>query len=58
MRATSEFLETQILSCARMAADAGLSNQRAMFLRAQAAWQALADKESVVQAERIKRTPA
>lgn len=57
MRGSSEFYETQIGNCARMAADAGLSNQREMFLRAQAAWQVLADKEANAQAERDKRQP-
>jgi hypothetical protein len=55
MRGSNEFYETQIANCARMAADAGLSNQRATHLRAQAAWQALADKEAAAQAERDKR---
>jgi hypothetical protein len=55
MRATSQFFETQIGLCARQAADAVLGNQRDMFLRAQAAWQALADKESLAQVERDKR---
>jgi hypothetical protein len=60
MRGTSAFFETQVDLCGRQAADALLSNQRDMFLRAQAAWQVLADKETRVQAEREKRsgTPA
>lgn len=57
MRATSDFFETQIGMCARQAAEAVLTNQRDMFLRAQAAWQALADKEQLAQAERGKRLP-
>jgi hypothetical protein len=32
-----------------------LANQRAMHLRAQAAWQALADKDAAAQIERDKR---
>jgi hypothetical protein len=55
MRATSQFFDDQITLCARRAADAALSNQRDMFLRAGAAWQALADKERATQAEREKR---
>lgn len=62
MRATSLFYATQIDQCARAAADAVLDNQRVMFLRAQAAWQLLADKETSTQSERDKRgterTPA
>lgn len=58
MRATSLFYSTQIEQCARNAADAVLDNQRVMFLRAQAAWQMLADKEIAAQAERDKRLPA
>jgi hypothetical protein len=55
MRGTSAFFETQVDLCGRQAAAAVLSNQRDMFLRAQAAWQLLADKESRVQAERERR---
>lgn len=58
MRATSLFYATQIEQCARNAADAALDNQRVMFLRAQAAWQTLADKETAAQTERDKRLPA
>lgn len=57
MRATSLFYATQIDQCARAAADAVLDNQRTMFLRAQAAWQILADKENSTQSERDKRGP-
>jgi hypothetical protein len=55
MRGTSEFFETQIGMCARQAAEATLSNQRDMFLRAGAAWQLLADKERKTEIERSKR---
>ncbi len=58
MRATSLFYATQIEQCGRNAADAVLDNQRGMFLRAQAAWQTLADKEAAAQTERDKRLPA
>lgn len=55
MRATSLFYQTQISHCAEMASTAGLANQREMFLRAQAAWQLLADKEAAAAIERAKR---
>lgn len=58
MRATSLFYSTQIEQCGRNAADAVLDNQRDMFLRAQAAWQLLADKETAAQTERDKRLPS
>jgi hypothetical protein len=57
MRATSQFFDQQISLCARRAADSALANQRDMFLRAGAAWQALADREMATQAEREKRNP-
>jgi uncharacterized protein YllA (UPF0747 family) len=57
MRASSLFYAAQIEDCARSAAAAGLENQRAMFLRAQAAWQLLADREAAAQTERDKRLP-
>ncbi|MEI6484783.1 MAG: hypothetical protein WCO11_00795 [Sphingomonadales bacterium] len=55
MRANSLFYQCQIDQCAANAAAAGLSNQRDMFLRAQAAWQGLADKEAAAESERLKR---
>ena len=56
MRGTSQFFQTQIDHFTLMAAGSALPNQREMFLRAQIAWQALADKESSAQTERDKRT--
>ena len=62
MRGTVEFFQTQIDHFVGMAAASALPNQRAMYVRAQAAWQALADKEVLAQSERTKRdvprTPA
>lgn len=58
MRGTVEFFQTQIDHFTGMAAGSVLPNQRDMFLRAQAAWQALADKEVLAVAERAKRDPA
>ncbi|OSZ72455.1 hypothetical protein CAP39_03720 [Sphingomonas sp. IBVSS1] len=55
MRPTADFYEQQIGLCGRQAEAAGLSNQRAMYLRAQAAWQKLANTEAASQAERAKR---
>ena len=55
MRGSSEFYQIQIGLCGEQAAKAGLDNQRAMYLRAQAAWQQLANAEAKVQAEREKR---
>ena len=55
MRGSIEFFQTQIDHFIGMAAASALPNQREMFLRAQAAWQALADKEVLAQAERTKR---
>ena len=55
MRGTAEFYDIQIGLCGQQAAAAGLDNQRTMYLRAQAAWQQLANAEAKVQAERAKR---
>jgi hypothetical protein len=55
MRATADFYEQQIGLCGRQAEAAGLSNQRDMYLRAQAAWQKLANAEAAAQAERARR---
>lgn len=57
MRVTSEFFQSQIDIAGGMAANAPLANQRAMHLRAQAAWQALADRDAAAQVERAKRVP-
>lgn len=52
MRTSLEFIEEQIVENGRKAASAALSNQRSMFLRAQAAWKAQADKLRRAEAER------
>ncbi|MCW1430730.1 hypothetical protein [Novosphingobium sp. JCM 18896] len=49
------FYQSQAESCAKAAAEASLENQRDKFLQAQAAWQALADKTAMVQAQAAKR---
>jgi hypothetical protein len=55
MVAPGTFYAQQAENCARAAAEATLANTRDKFLQAQAAWQALADKTAVVQAEAEKR---
>ncbi len=55
MRATADFYAEQIGLCAAQAAAAGLDNQRAMYLRAQAAWQTLANAEAKALAGRTSR---
>jgi hypothetical protein len=52
---TAGFYLTQAEQCAKAAADTLLDNQRDKYLRAQAAWQALADREDTVKAARDKR---
>lgn len=49
------FYRNQAESCAKAAAEAILENQRDKFLQAQAAWQALADKTAMVQAQAARR---
>jgi hypothetical protein len=49
------FYVRQAESCGKAAAEATLDNQRDKFLQAQAAWQALADKTAMVQAQAAKR---
>jgi len=52
---SSPFYLQQVSKCAQAAADTPLANQRETFLRAQAAWQALADRETAVKDARDKR---
>lgn len=55
MSASSQFYLSQAALCARSAAGASLANERDKYLRAQAAWQALADRELGIKAAREKR---
>lgn len=58
MRVPPGFYQMQIELCGQRAAAAGLANERAMFLRSQAAWQELADAELRASAERTRRLTA
>lgn len=49
------FYARQAENCGKAAAAATLNNERDKFLQAQAAWQALADKTAMVQAQAAKR---
>lgn len=49
------FYVRQAESCGKAAAESTLANERDKFLKAQAAWQALADKTALVQAQAAKR---
>ena len=55
MSVSSQFYLTQVAQCARSAAGASLSNERDKYLRAQAAWQVLADRELGIRAARDQR---
>ncbi len=55
MTASSEFYLVQAAQCARSAERATLANQRETYLRAGAAWQALADRELDVTTAREAR---
>ena len=55
MFASSQFYLNQAALCAKSAAGTLLPNQRETFLRAQAAWQALADREIEIKAARDLR---
>ena len=52
------FYLEQVATCAVAAASAALANQRETWLRAEAAWQALADREIRVTNARILRETA
>lgn len=58
MRVPPGFYQMQIDLCGQRAMAAGLANERAMFLRSQAAWQELADAEARASADRARRLPA
>ncbi len=55
MSASGQFYIAQAASCARSAAGTTLPNERDKYLRAGAAWQALADRELGVKAAREQR---
>jgi hypothetical protein len=55
MSTPGEFYTAQAASCAKSATDTPLPNLREKYLRAQAAWQALADREIGVRAAREQR---
>jgi hypothetical protein len=55
MSVSSQFYLDQADLCGRKALDAALSNQREIYLRSQAAWQAMADRTIRTDAERAKR---
>lgn len=55
MSASSNFYSTQAETCALAASKAMLDNEREKYLRAEAAWQALANREIETQAARLKR---
>ena len=54
MATESTFYLQQVAKCAREAAESLLPNQRAMHLRSQAAWQALADRKLLTETNRAK----
>ena len=55
MTVSGQFFLNQASSCATSAAGSQLANQRETYLRAQAAWQALADREFGLKAARAQR---
>jgi hypothetical protein len=55
MAVTVAFYTQQAENCRKAASEATLANERVKFLRAQAAWQALADKMARLQGEAAKR---
>jgi hypothetical protein len=55
MSASCQFYLDQAALCAKSAECATLDNQRATYVRAGAAWQALADREIEITAAREKR---
>jgi len=50
-----QFYTDQAATCARSADGAALANERDKYLRAEAAWQALASREDSIRAVREKR---
>ena len=55
MSVASQFYSDQAKACALSAASSRLPNQRETFLRAEAAWQAMADRAQRVSTEREQR---
>jgi hypothetical protein len=55
MAEARSFYVQQAENCAKAASEATLTNERVKFLQAQAAWQALADKTVLGQAQAAKR---
>lgn len=55
MATSARFFIDQAESCARAAAGAQLSNQRETYLRSEAAWRKLANREIATQAARLQR---
>ena len=55
MAADTGFYAAQAAKCARAAAECQLPQKRAALFRAGAAWQALAERESMVAAARDRR---
>ena len=55
MSASSQFYIDQAALCAKSAEGATLANQRETYMRAGAAWQALADRENDIATAREKR---
>lgn len=55
MSASGLFYTTQAATCAANANTATLDNERDKYLRAQAAWEALATRENETQVARLKR---
>jgi hypothetical protein len=58
MSVSSQFYLEQAAKCERSAHDAALDNQRAIFERSAAAWQAMADRAIRTDAERAVRDAA
>jgi len=58
MSTDSRFYLEQAANCAKEAEAASLSNQREMHRRSQAAWQALAERRLLMEANRAKAQQA
>ncbi len=58
MSASTQFYLDQAAECGRNALSAPLANQREIQLKAQAAWQAMADRAIKTAAERDRREDA
>ena len=55
MSVSGKFYLAQVAICERAAEDTVLANQRDKYLRAKAAWQALADRENDIAEARVQR---